>query len=248
MGINDKSSTKWDGAISITGSITGSVAGARIVRIEPWRFDVTVQEDGTAVADAIHSADSWTISTHRGRASAAGPGTMAPNGVIVLLEGESNNTQLDVKTAQGNFRVSLEEIPYGKSVKLLDGRVMADRVPPSYQITNTPDEQDYPSLAADGNGNLWLAYVEFRHNPEHDRIRHLYTERPADFNDMKAPTGGDQILVRKFAANAWGPPIEITPTGGDLYRTAIAVDGSGRPWVFWSENRGGIGSASAQWR
>ena len=55
-----------------------------------------------------------------------------------------------MKTAQGSFRVSLGEIPYGKSVKLLDGRVMADRVPPSYQITNTPDEQDYPALAADG--------------------------------------------------------------------------------------------------
>ena len=36
-----------------------------------------------------------------------------------------------------------------------------------------------------------------------------------------------------------GPPIEITPSGGDLYRPAIAVDGCGRPWVFWSENRKG---------
>jgi hypothetical protein len=194
MGLTDKSSVQWDGS--------ATAAGARIVRIEPWRFDVTVQEDGTAVADVIHGAASWTMSTHRGRASGAGLGTMVPNGVIVLLEGESHNTQLDVKTAQGNFRVSLEEIPYGKSVKLLDGRVMADRVPPSYQITNTPDEQDYPSLAADGNGNLWLAYVEFRHNPEHDRIRHPYTGRPANFDDLKAPAGGDQILVRKFASAA----------------------------------------------
>jgi hypothetical protein len=71
MGINDKSSTKWDGS--------ASVAGARIVRIEPWRFDVTAQEDGTAVADAIHGTDSWTMSTHGARAMAAvAPGTMAP--------------------------------------------------------------------------------------------------------------------------------------------------------------------------
>ena len=102
-------------------------------------------------------------------------------------------------------------------------------------------------MAADGNGNLWLAYVEFRHNPEHDRIRHLYTERPANCDDLKVPTGGDQILVQS-SRRTRGSPIEITPTGGDLYRAAIAVDGSGRPWVFWSENRGGIGSASAQWR
>ncbi len=232
MGLTDKSSVKWDGS--------AAAAGARIVRIEPWRFDVVAQEDGTAVADAIHGMDAWTMSTHRGRAfGAAAQTTIVPNGVIVWLEGESQGTQLEVKTAQGNFRVGLGELPYGKSVKLLDGRVVADRVPPSYRITNTPDEQDYPALTTDANGNLWLAYVEFRHHPEHDRIRQNYTKRPLSFDDMKAPTGGDQILVRKFAGNAWGPAIEITPPGGDLYRTAIAVDGSGRPWVFWSENRGG---------
>jgi hypothetical protein len=116
---------------------------------------------------------------------------------------------------------------------------MVDRVPPSFQITNTPEEQDYPAAAADQSGNVWLAYMEFRHHPDHYRIRQPYQTRPASFDDMQAPPGGDQILVRKFSGNAWGAPIEITPGGGDLYRPAIAVDGSGRPWVFWPENRKG---------
>ena len=30
----------------------------------------------------------------------------------------------------------------------------------------------------------------------------------------------------------------VTQPGGDLYRTAIAVDARGRAWVFWSENHG----------
>ena len=34
-------------------------------------------------------------------------------------------------------------------------------------------------------------------------------------------------------------PIAITPPGGDLYKTAVAVDGKGRAWVFWSENDAG---------
>ena len=85
---------------------------------------------------------------------------------------------LNVTTAQGNFSVRLSDIPYSKSQKYLDGRVIADRVPGSFQIASTPDEQDYPAVAADKNGNLWLAYVEFRHNPDHDRIRGNYQERP----------------------------------------------------------------------
>src|SRR6202140_3072764 len=64
-------------------------------------------------------------------------------------------------------------------------------------------------------------------------------QAPADFSELKAPTGGDQILLRKYTGGSWGEPIAITEPGGDLYRPAIAVDGSGRPWVFWSANEKG---------
>ena len=37
----------------------------------------------------------------------------------------------------------------------------------------------------------------------------------------------------------WSAPIAISPPGGDLYRPAVAVDGKGRPWVFWSANEKG---------
>jgi hypothetical protein len=30
--------------------------------------------------------------------------------------------------------------------------------------------------------------------------------------------------------------VAVTPGGGDLYKTALAVDGSGKLWVFWTEN------------
>jgi hypothetical protein len=229
LGFTDKSSVKWDGS--------AAARGARVTKVDPWRFDVVAASDGSPEADSIRGTDSWVLSTHRGRGWGFEPRPFVANGVIIWLDGESESTQLDVQTAQGNFSVRLADIPYGKSRKLLDGRGIADRVPPSYQITNTPDEQDYPAVAADRSGNLWLAYVEFRHHPDHDRIRHIYDVRPANFDDMTAPPGGDQIIVRKFSGSAWGPRIETTPPGGDLYRPTIAVDGSGRPWVFWSENR-----------
>jgi hypothetical protein len=58
-----------------------------------------------------------------------------------------------------------------------------------------------------------------------------------DYSRYSEPTGGDQVFVQHFSNNHWSPPIAITSAGGDLYRPAIAIDGSGQPWVFWSENR-----------
>ena len=120
-----------------------------------------------------------------------------------------------------------------------------DRIPPSVQLTNTPDEEDYPSAAAGKNGDVWLAYVEFHHNPEHNSLRAALRQPPKDFSKWKSPTGGDQIFARKFSGGVWGKPIAITPAGGDLYRSAIAVDGQGRPWVFWAQNvKPGAGRAN----
>ena len=33
--------------------------------------------------------------------------------------------------------------------------------------------------------------------------------------------------------------MEISPAGGDVYRPAVAIDGAGRAWVFWSANQKG---------
>jgi len=225
LGLTDKSVTKWDGSLS--------AEGARITAIDPWRFEGD---------DAVLDPNSWRVSTHAIRLFGGGQNPSPPvvaNGVIVWLAGANDNTQLHVKTAQGDFTLRLADIPYGSLQHALAGRVLADRVPPAAQITSTPEEQDYPAAAADRAGNVWLAYLEFRHNPNHNRIRANFRQAPQDLSDMKAPTGGDQILVRKFSAGVAGEPIEITPPGGDVYRPAIAVDGSGRPWVFWPANEKG---------
>ena len=59
----------------------------------------------------------------------------------------------------------------------------------------------------------------------------MRAEAVKDFSPYKEPPGGDQIMLRKNSGGAWGEPIAITKPGGDFYRPAVAVDGSGRPWV-----------------
>src|ERR1700676_1057533 len=192
LGLTDTADTKWDGSVS--------ARAGRIAEIEPWRF-----EGG----DAIRGTDSWIISTHEvrlfGGRGLFGQNNAIPhvaNGVILRLLDTTENTEIDVKTAQGDFTIRLRDIPYGKPANALNNRVMADRVPPFLQLASSPEEQDYPAAAADKNGNVWLAYMEFRHHKEHDRLRANLRAAPSDFSEYKAPPGGDQVFVMKISGGA----------------------------------------------
>jgi hypothetical protein len=226
LGISDENPATWDGSATVT--------SGKITRLDPWRFGKD---------DSINADGSWKISTapvlsflHLVERRKPPVGS---NGVIVWLTGEDENTQVRVQTAQGNFNIRLGDLPYGQFNHLLDGRVAVDRIPPSTQLTSSKDEQDYPSAAVSPNGEIWLAYIEFKHNPKHDQIRLPMTTAPKDYSVYSEKPGGDQIFVKHFSNNTWGEPIALTPGGGDLYRPAVAIDGKGRPWVFWSENRKG---------
>ena len=221
LGVGDTASTPWDGDVT--------AGGARITALVPWRF---------GVGDAILPGNHWKASTHQIRIFLAARFPKRPfvaTGVVVTLEGETAGTALNVHTAQGNFTVRLSDIPYGTVKSFLDGKVEADRVPPAARLTKNADEQDYPAAAAGKDGSVWLAYMEFKHNPKHNRIR--TTAKVSD--DLTAKPGGDQVWLQRYSGGTWSAPVAITPPGGDLYRPAVAVDGKGRPWVFWSANTKG---------
>ena len=222
LGVGEATDAKWDGEVSAT--------GANIVSVEPWRFDR---------GDTMRPGNAWRMSTHPVRrfagAQAAAPAPVVANGVLILLDRESENTELNLRTAQGNFSIRLGDIPYGARRPALNGKALVDRVPAWSRVTDNPDEQDYPAAAMDKAGNVWLAYMEFKHHPQHERMRLV----PNEFDLMDAKALGDQILLKRYSNGAWGESIAITAPGGDLYRPAIAIDGNGRPWVFWSANQQG---------
>ncbi len=223
LGVTDKEAAKWDGS--------ATVDRGRITRTDPWRF---------TKEDEILGVGSWKASTAPVmNRTAAEAKSVVENGVILWLSGEDETSNVSIATAQGNFSVRLADIPYGKFQHVLDGRVAVDRIPPSTQVTSSLEEQDYPAAAAAPNGDVWLAYLEFKHNPNHNKLRAPLTAAPKDFSAYTAAPGGDQVFVKRLAQDRWGEPIPITAPGGDLYRPAIAVDGKGRPWVFWSANEDG---------
>ena len=192
LGLTDTAETKWDGS--------ASARGAKISGLEPWRFEKP---------DELLQNNSWRLSTHPIRlfgAAAQAPRPVVANGVIIWLDSASPDATLQIQTAQGNFDIRLAEIPYGVSKKLLDGRVMVDRVPSYRRLTESADEQDYPAAATAKDGSVWIAWMEFKHHADHNGLRANMTEAPANFDRYKEPPGGDQIFARRYARRNVGRP------------------------------------------
>jgi hypothetical protein len=223
FGVNDASVTRWDGSLK--------VRQAGQYSLEPWRFDGVDNIDG----ELFH------FSTRPGRFFHLPPDAarLLANGFIITARAVGDSSEFSFSTAQGDFSFRAAEVPYGKGIYKLGGRVYVDRVPVTTRLTDTREEEDYPSLVAGANGEIWLAYVQFHHSPDADQIRANPPQAPKDFKLYAEPTGGDQIWARKYAGGNWGDSIAVTPAGEDCYKAAVAVDGSGRTWVIWSENRRG---------
>ena len=142
----DKDPAAWDGSIRAT--------GGRITGIEGWRFGAD---------DSVGANQTWKLSTERtppGAEAVLGP--VSEKGVIVTAEGASSDTTFQIETRNGPLAVALRQIPFGSPFQALNGRVRVERVPAATPISSSPNDQDYPALAASGD-DVYLAYIEFAH-------------------------------------------------------------------------------------
>jgi hypothetical protein len=223
FGDHDNQSTAYDGSLTIRN-------GGALASLSGWRFEGT---------DAV-TGSSWKLSTRpmRVRGAQQGAQPIVANGIVAQLTGVTPSTEMEVTTAQGNFTLRLADVPFGAPARPLSMRAYVERIPATAPLGNTPNEEDYPVAAAAPNGDIWIAYLSFTHHPEHNRLRANMATAPANFDDYASAPGGDQLFARRFSNGSWSEPIALTPAGRDLYRPAIAIDGSGRPWVFYSDNAG----------
>ncbi|HYL37720.1 MAG TPA: hypothetical protein VEV17_17525 [Bryobacteraceae bacterium] len=222
LGIADKLPTVWNGSITAT--------GASILNLEGWRF---------TGADAISGPSSWKLSTHNTPALTP-PGPLQENGVIVTIPAVNNPVTFAVTTPHGNFSFSSEEVAFGTRKTFLGGRALATETGAALQLTSSDEEEDFPSITRSGD-DVYLVYTRFVHG---DRSLAQKQTTPApitDFSFLARPTGMDQVLLLHYSVSqqTWTGPFAVTDATEDVMRTAVAVDGQGRAWVFYSTQRSG---------
>ncbi len=226
LGVGDKTDTNWDGSITVT--------GASILSLLPWRFSGT---------DAI-SGNSWKAST---RKAIQPPGVnpeaaMQENGVIVKVSDSGSPINLSVHTTQGDFTFTPADVAFPGGKSFLSGKVFVQETAAPLQLTNSPEEEDFPAMAQSGD-DVYLAYVRFVHGDRSQAQSQSITQPITDFSFLSRPTGGDQVLLLHYskAQRMWTGPFAVTTAGADInvMTTSVAVDGQGRAWIFYSTMRSG---------
>src|SRR5262249_21696243 len=129
------------------------------------------------------------------------------------------------------------ELADGAAHRYLNRRVEAQRVPPRAPMAQGPEPEDFPAAAADPKGGAWAVYVV--HEPFGPEVLESFTERPKDFAAFAPKVGGAQTRLVRFHDGKVGKPIDVTESGRDVWRPAVAVDGDGKVVVAWSENKDG---------
>ena len=164
---------------------------------------------------------------------------MMENGVVITANLTDPAAQFSLTTAQGDVSFSAADVNYGSMKSYLKGRVLVDRVPTTLQLTSSIEEEDFPAAAQSGD-TVYVSYVQFVHGDRSGENLSLKTA-PANYDWLGRPTGGDQIFLMQYSKSkrTWTTPIAVSESGQDIMRTAVAVDGQNRVWVFWAANRDG---------
>jgi hypothetical protein len=222
LGIGDKVATTWDGSITAT--------GAKIRSLQGWRFGAT---------DGVFGTSSWKLST-RTTPSLTPPGPFQENGVIVTIPAVNGTVTFAVTTTHGNFSFNSQEVAFGASKTFLGGRALAAETGAALQLTSSNEEEDFPSMAQSGD-DVYLVYTRFVHGQRSLAVAQSTTTPITNFAFLARPTGFDQVLMLHYsqAQRSWTGPFAITDATEDVMRTAVAVDGQGRAWVFYSTQRSG---------
>jgi len=220
--------TRWDGRLTVS---QGTLHSLRL-----WQRSPGDAVDGAGWS-LVTRRESWWAKEELKKGHEPPPPPAAA--LVVELAQSSGDTTLGFETAQGSFKFSLKEIPWGAPPKpFLEGLVHVARAASSGVALSAPSEDDFPSAALGPDGELYVAYVAFTHGKDFRRAGPLDAE-PQSFEYLAQPAGGDQVMLLRLDGRRWTGPAPVTPPGQDVFRTAAAVDGSGRLWVFWTAKADG---------
>jgi hypothetical protein len=97
---------------------------------------------------------------------------------------------------------------------ILYSRYEAGSWTPAENVSNTPSRSYLPDLAADGAGNVFVAWADEIDGPNHS-----------------------QVLCRRWDGSTWLPWTQVSSSTKALY-PAIAADDSGNLYAVWTDYRG----------
>lgn len=220
-----KVATTWDGRLD--------VSRGRLDHVRLWQDDPRDSVQGAQWKLSTHAAVPWF---QQQRKRNEGPPTDAA--LKIELSQATAETELEFETEQGDFSFTLRDVAWGTTSRFLGGLAQVDRIANVATILSAPSEDDFPSALVGRDGRLYVAYVAFTH-AEDFRRRTPLAEPPEELGHLAQPTGGDQVLLLRLDGDRWTGPLAVTPANQDVYRTAIAADGTGRIWVFWSAGKEG---------
>lgn len=234
FGLKDKAPTVWNGTVE--------VEGGKVTALSGWRFQQQDHANDTSgwVAQTRHvQLQRRSNNANKAGARAAGnEGPMADNGILLSLADLTKDSVIKIKTKQGEFSFKLAEIPYGKVLEELNSAVEVEKVASFAALAETATDDDYPSATATADGTVFVAFTSFTPGIDRDERAKTYEKEPNDLKFLAKAPGGDQLFVRAVRGPGAGAALAITEKGRDIYKSALAADGSGRVWIFWAENAG----------
>ena len=211
FGIRDDDARAWDGSLR--------VSGGRLTRLRGWRL----QGRGRAQRGGWTAKSRPRPGRRNGRRIRRSRG---PVGVIAEVRG-GPETRISVETQQGSFDFALSDLKATAPTTFLKGGASAQLIPAFRQLTRGPTDDDYPALAATKDGGAWVAFVSYtRGNP----IQQAEIDA-GRFDSLRTRGNGDQVRLMRFDGQRWQAPVAVSKAGLDVWRPAVALDGSGGVWV-----------------
>ena len=203
FGLDRFTPQRWDGSLEVGSGQVLRLSGVhfegrdRIVNGNDWLLSNRV----TRYADSTTQRGYDPVHTRQF--------AMIPNGVAGTLDAKETS-EVKVTTEQGSFGFPLRELEFGRPLTFLGELASAQRIPTTLDLTSGDTYNDYPALAADDNGDVWMTWISYQN------------ER-------------DSVWVARHDGQAWGEPIRVSPDGyADNFRTSIEVSGDGAVVVVWS--------------
>ncbi|RMG39126.1 MAG: hypothetical protein D6725_05790 [Planctomycetota bacterium] len=249
LGIGAEKQAPWNGSVSVS---PGRVLGIRVVRaarnatieantfrVKPARVAVKQPAKGTKKNQSRKKTKGKSKS---GSATGAAKGnkTASPSfrlvsAILAIDLDAPDSASVEIDTAQGRFSFVLGTLSEGQTKTFLDGQASVERQPAAIRLPSPTTEDDHPTAARGPDGTIWAAYVAYRSGGP------IIMEQVAQgrFDSLVPKNHGDQIRLLHFDGKQLSPVGAVTPPRRDVWKPAIAVDGSGTVHVVWAEKRDG---------